>query len=320
MYLHILMAFPLFFKFKYEKKGKNFLLRFSGCNFQKNSVYSPRKNQPKENFIMMNKTWQYPVNPFRIFGNLYFVGIEPASTHLIDTGEGLIVLDPGYAESLHIVLESIRELGFDPHNIKYVLITHGHIDHFGAALHLKKMYGAETFIGRLDRDYANGTRNLSWAEELGYPFFDSPFEPDHLLDDGDIVTLGNTSITARLTPGHTEGTLSYFFDVSDGKRTFRAGMHGGVGLNSLSRAFLNKYALPLDLQQKFFAGLDLCRKEKVEIFLGNHMGNNDTAGKGRRVLAGETDAFIDPQGWLDFLDKCEQRLKELMEKEAKEVQ
>ena len=83
-------------------------------------------------------------------------------------------------------------------------------------------------------------------------------------------------------------------------------------MNSLSKKFLTSYGLPLDLREKFLAGLDLCRKEKVEIFLGNHVGNNDTLGKGKRVLAGETDAFIDPQGWLDFLDNCERRLRELM--------
>ena len=267
---------------------------------------------------MLQQVWKYPVAPFKVFGNLYFVGIEPASTHLIDTGEGLILIDPGYSESLYIVLESIRKLGFDPADIKYILVTHGHIDHFGAVLHLKKLYGSKVFLGRPDRDYANGTRDLSWAKELGYPCWDSPFEPDVLLDDGDTVTLGNTSVTARLTPGHTEGTLSYFFDVTDGLRTFRAGMHGGVGMNSLSRAFLDQYDLPHDLQQKFLAGLDLCRKEKVEIFLGNHVGNNDTMGKGRRVLAGESDAFIDPEGWLVFLDQCEARLRELVAKEAAE--
>ena len=73
--------------------------------------------------------------------------------------------------------------------------------------------------------------------------------------------------------------------------------------------------LPLDLQQKFIDGLNVCRKEKVEIFLGNHVGNNDTLGKGKRVLAGETDAFIDPQGWLNFLDGCEKRIRDLMAQE-----
>ncbi|MBO4304367.1 MAG: MBL fold metallo-hydrolase [Lentisphaeria bacterium] len=267
---------------------------------------------------MLKKVWEYPVAPFRVFGNLYFVGIEPASTHLIDTGAGLIVIDPGYPESLYIVLESIRRLGFDPMKIKYIVLTHGHYDHLGAALHLQKLCGGETFIGRPDRDYANGTRDLTWAKELGYASYESAFEPDHLLDDGDKITLGGTTITARLTPGHTEGTLSFFFDVSDGVRTLRAGMHGGVGMNSLSGAFLKSHGLPMDLQKQFLAGLDLCRKEKVEVFLGNHVGQNDTLGKGKRVLAGEKDAFIDPKGWLDFLDKSEKRMRDLMAKEQAE--
>ena len=72
---------------------------------------------------MLEKIWQYPVAPFKVFGNLYFVGISPASTHIIDTGSGLILIDPGYAETLYIVLESIRKLGFDIDVKNYVAVN-----------------------------------------------------------------------------------------------------------------------------------------------------------------------------------------------------
>lgn len=76
--------------------------------------------------------WEGYMPPFRIWGNIYFVGTSPASTHIIDTGEGLIMIDSGYQHSLYLVLENMRKLGLDPMDIKYIVHTHGHIDHCGA--------------------------------------------------------------------------------------------------------------------------------------------------------------------------------------------
>lgn len=262
----------------------------------------------------MKDVWNGRIDPFRMFGNLYFVGTKRASSHLIDVGDGLVLLDSGYSQTLYLAMESIWELGFDVRDIKYILHSHGHIDHFGGTRALVELTGAKTFLGKYDHDYVNGKRDLSWCKELGLAF-DEPFEPDHLLEDGEKVTLGNTEFTFLHTPGHTEGTMSIFFPVTDGKRTFRAGMHGGVGMNSLSRSFLKSYDLPFSLQTDFIAGLERLRKENVEIHVGNHCGNNDTCGRGKRVLAGEKDAFIDPSSWGNFLNDCEKKIRDLMAKE-----
>ena len=92
--------------------------------------------------------WDGYVKPFKIFGNLYFIGTEPASTHLIDTGEGLILIDTGYQHSLYLVLNNIWELGFSPYDIKYLVHTHGHIDHIGGTAALVELSGAKTFLGK----------------------------------------------------------------------------------------------------------------------------------------------------------------------------
>ena len=105
------------------------------------------------------------------------------------------------------------------------------------------------------------------------------FQPDVLLENNDTVNLGNTCIRCVSTPGHTAGTLSFFFDVYDGKKTLRAGMHGGVGMNSMNQAYLKRMNLPLDMPVKFLYGLELLQKEHLDIFIGNHVGNNDTVGK-----------------------------------------
>ena len=105
--------------------------------------------------------WEGYMEPFRLWGNIYFVGTKPASTHIIDTGEGLIMIDPGYQHSLYLVLENMRKLGLDPMDIKYIVHTHGHIDHCGATRALVEMTGAKTFIGEPDKDYVNGVLDLS---------------------------------------------------------------------------------------------------------------------------------------------------------------
>ena len=128
------------------------------------------------------------IKPFKICGNIYFVGTEPASSHLIATEEGLILLDSGYPHTLHHVIESIWELGFDLRDIRHVIHSHGHYDHLGATGHLLELTHAETFLGADDIDYANGTLDLTWARELGFAYTET-FEPDHALHDGDIIRL-----------------------------------------------------------------------------------------------------------------------------------
>lgn len=262
----------------------------------------------------MKEPWKERMAPFRIFGNLYFAGTIGASSHLIDTGEGLIMIDSGYPQTLYLVVESLWELGFKPSDVKYIVHSHGHYDHLGATRALLGLTDAKTFLGKEDLDYANGKRDLTWARELGHVYHES-FVPDVLLGDGDEITLGSVTVRCLHTPGHTPGTMSYFFDASDGIRTFRAGMHGGVGLNSMTRSFLLEHGLPLDCREKFLAGLERLKQEPVDLFIGNHTGNNDTQGKYKRMLAGEKDAFIDPSEWGRFLDGCAERTRKMLAEE-----
>lgn len=263
----------------------------------------------------MKEPWKGYVKPFKIWGNLYFVGTEPASTHIIDTGDGLIMLDTGYQQSLYLVIHNMHLLGLNPYDLKYIIHTHGHIDHFGGTRALVELTGAKTFLGRPDKDYATGKLDLSFAKELGMEFTET-FEPDVLIDDGDVIELGNTKITAVATPGHTPGVMSYFFDVTDGERTFRAGLHGGMGTNTLTKDFLDKYNLPYSLRDDFKKSMLRLNEEKVDIYLGNHMHQNDTLGKAKRVAEGEIDAFVNPDEWCKFNLWCIENLNNLIEKET----
>lgn len=252
--------------------------------------------------------------PFKIFGNLYFAGTEAASTHIIDTGDGLILLDTGYQHSLYILINNIWSLGFSTYDIKYLIHTHGHIDHFGATRALVELTGAKTFLGRADKNYANGKLDLSYAKELGMEFSET-FEPDVLLDDGDIIELGDTRIKAVATPGHTQGAMSYFFDVTDGDETFRAGLHGGMGINTLSKEFLDKYSLPYSLRDDFKRSMMRLNEEKVDIFLGNHMQHNKTVEKSQMLKNGEKYAFVVQDEWEKYNLWCIENLNDMIKKE-----
>ena len=258
--------------------------------------------------------WEGYIPPFRLWGNIYFVGTKPASTHIIDTGDGLIMLDSGYQHSLYLVLENMRKVGLDPMDIKYIVHTHGHIDHCGATRALVEMTGAKTFIGEADKDYVNGVQPLSWAKELDLDL--EEFEADVVVNDGDTIKLGNTTLTAVATPGHTPGTMSYIFDVYRDGQVLTAALHGGAGTNTMKKSFLEEYGLPLSYRDDYFATMDKLKDLPVDIFLGNHVPQNNTIGKYEKLIAGDKDAFVDPTGWAAFAERWKARLAKLIAEEG----
>lgn len=252
------------------------------------------------------------MEPFRIFGNLYFVGNRYVSSHVIDTGEGLILLDSNFPECTFLLTEGMRKLGLDPYDIKYILHSHGHYDHIGGTRALAEYFGAKTIIGAPDAPYVNGSENLTWAEELGFKFF-GEFEPDIVLNDGDVFELGKTKIRAVSTPGHTPGTMSYFFNVEDGKTSRIAGMFGGAGVNSMTNEFLNAYGLPLSFRDDFINSLEKVKNEKVDILIGNHPGDVDTEGKWQKMKNGGENPFIDPEALSRRLEYIANQFKKMVE-------
>lgn len=237
--------------------------------------------------------------------NIYFAGSSRVSVHIIKTEEGLVMLDTGYPDMYEQILTSMNELDLDPKDICAIFHTHGHIDHFGCTLEFKELSGAKTYISRIDNDIVNGKYNLSWADELGYeklPFFDC----DVLIEDNDTFTFGSTTIRCVLTPGHTDGVLSFIITTGEGENKFVAAMHGGVGFNTLKTDFLNKYNLSFDCRDIFVEGLHKVSKEQVDIVLGNHPGQNKTTEKLEKVLAGES--IIDKSEWNKFLEETEKSL------------
>ena len=261
---------------------------------------------------MMEYPWEKAMEPFNLLGNTWFIGMEPASTHLIDTGDGLILLDSGYQEGLYLLIDNIYRCGFKPSDVRYIVHSHGHIDHAAATKALASLTGAETFIGAGDREMVNGIRSeLTWAPEYEMHFH-GVFEPDHLLYDGDRITLGNVVMECVATPGHTAGTFSFFWDIEFEGKIYRAGTMGGAGLNTMQSWYVKKYALESEnWRGAFRSSIARCRREKVDIFIGNHANQNQTPEKYQELLAGNKLAFYDPEAWGKFLDGCQAALDKL---------
>ena len=238
--------------------------------------------------------WDGRIEPFRIIGNVCFCGTFQASCHLIDTGDGLILIDPGYANTLYLVIDSIYKLGFKPADIKYIINTHWHGDHTEATAALTGLTGAKTLIGVKDAEKAQRY-----------------FVPDILLRDGDTLTLGDTTVSFLETPGHTEGTISFFFSTTEGENTYRVGMFGGAGANTLAQGKFDYDGC----REGYRASVRRLQKETVDVMLGNHCWNNDTAGKGEHLLKTGENRFIDSALWNQFLTFCEERLDRAIAKD-----
>jgi len=248
----------------------------------------------------LDNPWDGKVTPFKLAANIYFVGTYQASAHIVDTGDGLIFIDPGYSNTLYLVVDSLYQLGFKPSDVKYIVNTHWHWDHVEATAAFADLTGAKTIIGKCDAPY---------LEEKGY------FTPDILVDDGDELKLGNTVMKFIHTPGHTKGTISFVFETEDSGKTYLAGMFGGAGANALTNKFPTYYD---EARPDYYKSIERLRKEKVQIFMGNHTWNNDTIAKAEILRSGCADnPFIneDAKEWNDFLDFCEKRCREVEEKE-----
>ena len=139
---------------------------------------------------------------------------------------------------------------------------------------------------------------------------------DILVDDGDTLSLGNTVIRFVHTPGHTKGTISLFYDDTDGERTCRVGMFGGAGANALVPGEFYYDGCREDYRKS----VHRLRKEKVDVFIGNHVWNNQTDERAETLLTTGENRFIDGEIWYTFLDYCEKRLDNIIAEEQKNNQ
>ena len=233
------------------------------------------------------------IEPFKLFGNVYFIGTYAESSHVIDTGAGLIMIDTG-CDNLPAILKGLETFGYVPADVKYIINSHWHGDHTASTAKMVELSGAKTLIGREDYEKAK-------------KFFDA----DILVSEGDTLTLGNTTVSFLETPGHTKGTLSIFFDSVENGRTCRVGMFGGAGVNTLHQGKFDYEGCREDYRKSVRRLLG----EKVEVFIGNHSWNNKTYENSIILRETGKNPFIDPTLWTNFLESCERKLDETIAKD-----
>lgn len=256
---------------------------------------------------------KYYVHPFRIIENLYYIGDQKVCSHLIDTGDGLIVFDSGFQHTVHLMVQAVWELGYSPSDIKYLIHSHEHFDHIGAANDFKTLYGCKLVISRAGaevfRKYPE--RVFMHANPNPYAY---PFTPDIELTDGQIIQLGNVSIRCVETPGHSDGVMSFFFDMEDQGKMYHIGYFGGMGFNTLYQQALTELGRPLTARQDFLNSLQKVRNESVDITLGNHPAQNKTLEKLELLKKNpSSNPFINSNEWAETIDTLRDKFKEFIE-------
>ena len=254
--------------------------------------------------IWLNQEARY-VPPFNIYGPVWYVGDNWVCVHLIDTGDGLLLIDSGNCGATAMLIQAIWEAGFNPRDVRWIIHSHGHLDHIGGANFFKRMFGTQLLLGRPDAEMYRKAPELSFIHDSN-DAMDALFTPDVEIGDGDTLTFGNIAIRFRLVPGHTAGCVALFFDADGPEGVKRFGYYGGFGFNTLQKDYLIETGDPAyRTREIYLESLAKVRNEKVEIFLGNHCVNNDTVGRRARQLADPEgpNPFVDAEIWGKYLDQ-----------------
>jgi len=254
------------------------------------------------------------VHPFQLYGNVWYVGDSWVCVHLIDTGDGLLLIDSGNCGAEAMLVNAIWEAGFNPADVKWIIHSHGHLDHIGAANFFKRMFGTKLYLGEPDARMFRERPEISAIQDT-HDDADFLFTPDYEIKEGDVLTFGNTTMTFYLVPGHTDGCVACFFDADGPEGVKRCGYYGGFGFNTLQKDYLIEIGDPdYHTRTVYLNSLAKVRDQKVEIFLGNHCVNNDTLGRRERQLADPEgpNPFIDETLWGCYLDQKRDELLAFM--------
>ena len=201
--------------------------------------------------------------PGQAFDNLYFVGAAWVSAWALKTSEGIILIDAlnNQAEAATLIEEGLRRLGLDPAQIKVIIVTHGHGDHYGGVPYLVDKVKARVVMG--DRDWTMTETRLDFESSLWPP----PPRRDLSVTDGEKVVLGDTTVTIHVTPGHTVGTVSPTFEVRDATGVHRVLLWGGTSFNFGRK--LDRLDAYIDSTERT---ADLVAREKIDVLISNHAG------------------------------------------------
>lgn len=272
----------------------------------------PLPTDPQECLVQgCERPWEVAVDPFPVAPRTWYVGNNWVGAYLLQSTEGLILIDTTMQPQVYLVFESIRKLGFDIADLRLILVSHMHYDHLGGVRPLVEASGAKVMMSREDWDFLNARPDQLLNN--GYPW--GPFTPDAFYSDNQPVTLGDRSIRTLLTPGHTPGTTSFFFEVEEGGKPLQVGMHGGIGLITVTDEYLRDNNLPVSLQRDYLNSLTRLRDMPVDITLGSHPAQVGMMDRVDAIRAGHN-PFHDRSVWPRLMDQRIAGIRKILDRAA----
>jgi metallo-beta-lactamase class B len=271
-------------------------------------AFSQNVHEPSET----PKEWSAPYAPFRIAGNVYYVGTYDLACYLITTSKGNILINTGLSSSAAEIKKNVARLGFKFEDIKILLTTQAHYDHMGAMAQIKKLTGAKMMVDEKDAqvmrdggrtDYALGGKESSYA----------PVVPDRLLKDGDQIQLGNTSITMLHHPGHTKGSCSFILKTKDSKRDYSV-LIANMPSIVTEKKFSEIPAYP-EIKNDYARTFEAMKKLSFDIWLSSHASQFNLHEKYKPGDTYNPQAFMDRKGYDKTLGELEAAYKKKISNE-----
>ena len=260
-----------------------------------------------------NPDWTKPFPPFRLIGNVYWVGTYDLSTYLITTPAGHILINSGVAETVPQIKAGVEQLGFKLSDVKILSATHGHFDHVAGLAELKRLTGARVMMSAPDAEL------LESGAKSDFRFGDDPtarFDPvkvDRRLKDGDKMELGGVVLTVHLHPGHTKGATSFTFDVRENGKTYRVGIVNMASINPGVRV-TGMPNFP-GIQQAYERTFHDQKEMKIDVWLASHAAQFEMHRKYQPGDSYNSDRFVDPQGFRAAVARLEKVYRDQLARE-----
>lgn len=248
--------------------------------------------------------WNQPVEPFRIIGNIYYVGVTGVASYLIATPKGHVLLDGGFAESALIIEKNIAALNFRVQDVKYLLNSHAHYDHCGGLATLKRASGGQMVASRADAEV------LESGRQKNYSIPDSLFprvKVDRLIGDGETVQLGGATLTAVLTPGHTKGCTTWAMRAQELGKTYQVVFYCSTSAPGYPLVDNPRYPEIVSDYDQSFTRL---RQLPCDVFLAPHGSFFHLMEKRAAMSKSGANPFVDSTELRAWVDQSEQEFQQ----------
>jgi len=265
----------------------------------------------KDFLATVMKHWTTPIAPFHVIDNIYYVGTEGIAVYIIRTSQGLILMDTAMPESTGLIKDSIAQLGFKVADIKYILNSHAHLDHTGGFAEMKKDTGAQLIVGERDKPLVEG--GYYPGDEKNADLMFPPVKVDRAVKEGDKVTLGDTTLIAHATPGHSPGCTSWEMTVKDAgqDRTVLFFCSGTVALNRI----VGNPTYP-GIVEDYRATFAKVKAMKVDVLLGPHPESYGMEAKLKQVKDGAPNPFVNPGENATYVAQMEKGYEDALAKQT----